>query len=143
MTVKATTHFASVTIDDAYRELKASPIGLTEDQARSRISEFGYNELAEKRKNPVLDFLARYWGPMPWLLELTIALSYVIGHYLEAVIVFALLTINAVIGSHHARRSFQALELLKKRLAVKAKVLRNDEWTSETLGRSFQATPYN
>jgi len=66
---------------------------------------------------------------MPWLLESTIVLSYVIGHDLEAVIVFALLTMNAVIGSHHARRSFQALELLKKRLAVKAKVLRNSEWT--------------
>jgi len=31
MTVKATTDFANVTIDDAYRELKATSIGLTED----------------------------------------------------------------------------------------------------------------
>jgi H+-transporting ATPase len=56
------------------------------------------------------------------------ALSYIIGHYLEAVIVFGLLTINAVIGFHHSRRSLRALELLKRRLAIKAKVLRNREW---------------
>jgi H+-transporting ATPase len=126
--VKATADFRNVAIDDAYRELNASPGGLTEDEARNRINEFGYNEIAEKRRNAALDFLSRYWGPMPWLLELTMALSYIIGHYLEAVIVFALLTINAIIGFHHTRSSLRALELLKKRLAVKAKVLRNGEW---------------
>jgi H+-transporting ATPase len=125
---KVTADFRNVLIDDAYRELNASTGGLTEDEARKRINELGYNEIAEKRKNPARDFLSRYWGPMPWLLELTMALSYVIGHYLEAVIVFALLTINAIIGFHHTRSSLRALELLKKRLAVKAKVLRNGEW---------------
>lgn len=128
MATKATADFGNVPIVDAYRALSASANGLTGDEAKSRIGEFGYNELSEKRKNPFLDFLARYWGPMPWLLELTMALSYIIGHNLEAVIVFGLLTTNAVIGFHHARSSLRALELLKKRLAIKAKVLRNGEW---------------
>jgi len=128
MTGRATADFGNVPVDDAYRDLNASTDGLTEDEARRRISEFGYNELAEKRRNPFLDFLSRYWGPMPWLLELTIVLSYIIGHYFEAVIVFALLTINAVIGFQHTRSSLKALELLKSRLAVKAKVLRNGMW---------------
>ena len=56
------------------------------------------------------------------------ALSYVIGHYLEVGIVFGLLTLNAIIGFHHTRSSLKALELLKKRLAIKAKILRNGEW---------------
>jgi H+-transporting ATPase len=128
MLIKATADFGNVSIDDAYQELNASAQGLKEDEARRRISELGYNELAEKQRNPALDFLSRYWGPMPWLLELTMVLSYIIGHYLEAAIVLALLTINAVIGFHHTRSSRKALELLKKRLAVKAKVLRNGEW---------------
>jgi H+-transporting ATPase len=128
MATKATADFANVPINDAYRELNASTNGLMEDQARRRLSELGYNEISEKRKNPFLDFLARYWGPMPWLLELTMALSYIIGHYLEAVIVFGLLSINAIIGFHHTRSSLRALEILKKRLAIKAKVLRNEEW---------------
>jgi H+-transporting ATPase len=56
------------------------------------------------------------------------ALSYIIGHYLEVGIVFGLLTLNAIIGFHHARSSLKALELLKRRLAIKAKILRNGEW---------------
>ena len=65
---------------------------------------------------------------MPWLLELAIVLSYVLEHYVEAVIIFVLFTINVVIGFTHSRRSQRALEFLKKRLAVKAKVLREGKW---------------
>ena len=128
MITKASAELANVSVDDTYQALNASTNGLSEDEAKRRISELGYNELPEKRRNPFVDFLARYWGPMPWLLELTMALSYVIGHYLEMVIVFALLTTNAIIGFHHTRSSLKALELLKKRLAIKAKVLRNGAW---------------
>ena len=128
MATKATADFAKRSVDDTYRALSTSAEGLAEDEAIRRISEFGYNELPEKQRNPVFDFFARYWGPMPWLLELTMLLSYIIGHYLEVIIVFGLLTLNAIIGFHHARRSLRALELLKKRLAIKAKVLRNREW---------------
>ncbi len=128
MTTRTTADFADVTIEAAYSALSTSTNGLSENEAKRRISESGYNELSEKRKNPFVDFLARYWGPMPWLLELTMVLSYVIGHYLEVGIVFGLLTLNAIIGFHHTRSSLKALELLKKRLAIKAKILRNGEW---------------
>lgn len=128
MTGRTTADLRDAAIEDAYSALGASANGLSEDEAKRRINESGYNELLEKQKNPFVDFLGRYWGPMPWLLELTMALSYIIGHYLEAVIVFALLTTNAIIGSHHTRSSQKALELLKRRLAIKAKILRNGEW---------------
>ena len=128
MITKATADFADLPIEDAYSALSTSTNGLSENEAKRRINESGYNELFEKRKNPFVDFMTRYWGPMPWLLELTMALSYIIGHYLEVVIVFGLLTLNAIIGFHHTRSSLKALELLKKRLAIKAKILRNGEW---------------
>ena len=128
MTIKPTAYFADLPIEDAYSALNTSTSGLSENEVKKRINESGYNELSEKRKNPFVDFLGRYWGPMPWLLELTIVLSYVIGHYLEVGIVFGLLTLNAIIGFHHTRSSLKTLELLKKRLAIKAKVLRDREW---------------
>jgi len=129
MTTKATADFVDLPIENVYSALSASANGLSDDAVKRRINESGYNEISEKRKNPFVDFLGRYWGPMPWLLELTMALSYIIGHYLEVGVVFGLLTLNAIIGFHHARSSLKALELLKKRLAVKAKILRNGEWT--------------
>ena len=68
---------------------------------------------------------------MPWLLELAMGLSFVLGHYLEAVIIFMLLTMNAIIGQIHSSNSQKVIELLKKKLAIKAKILRNKKWSKE------------
>lgn len=128
MELKKTLEYKEIPVEETIRLLKTSPNGITESEAKERIDRFGYNEVVEKEKNPILEFLSRYWGPMPWLLEFTMALSYISGHYLELAIIFLLLTINATIGFLHARSSRKALELLKRRLAVKAKVLRDGEW---------------
>jgi H+-transporting ATPase len=128
MQVKATAEYSQVPLEDTFAALNTTIAGLTESEAKMRIGKFGYNEVEELERNPFIDFLSRYWGPMPWLLELTIVLSYIIGHYVEVAIIFGLLTTNAVIGFHHTHSSRRALELLKKRLAVKAKLRRNQEW---------------
>ena len=128
MTVKATPDYANTSIDSAFVLLNTSAAGITEDEAKKRIERVGYNEVSEKKRNPILDFLSRFWGPMPWLLEFTMLLSYTIGHYLEVAIIFGLLAANAIIGFHHTRSSQRALELLKQRLAVKANVIRNGVW---------------
>jgi H+-transporting ATPase len=110
--------------------LNASASGLKDSEARDRIRLFGYNEVVEEKKNPIVEFLLRYWGPMPWLLELAIVLSVVLKHYLEAAIIFALLTINTIIGQIQSHGSQRALEALKKQLAVKAQALRDGEWAT-------------
>jgi len=125
---RTTNEYKEISVEETIRLLETSPNGLTESEVLERIGRFGRNEVVEREKNPVLDFLSHYWGPMPWLLELAMMLSYVLGHYLELLIVFGLLTTNAIIGFLHTRSSQRALDLLKKRLAVKARVLRNGEW---------------
>ena len=52
-------------------------------------------------------------------------------HYLEAGIIFALLTINTVIGQIQSRGSQKALAALKKRLAINARVLRDSNWVTK------------
>jgi H+-transporting ATPase len=88
-------------------------LGLSEGEVRKRIEKYGYNEVREEEKNPVMEFLSRYWGPMPWLLELAIALSILLGHFLEAIIIFTLLTVNVTISYLHSRHARMALEYLK------------------------------
>ena len=124
-----TRDYFKLSVDELFALLASSNNGLTNSDAELRIQKFGSNEIPEKKSSAVVDFLSRYWGPMPWLLESTVVLSYLIGHYLEAVIIFALLTINATIGFRQARSSQRALALLKARLAPKAKVLRDGRWT--------------
>ncbi|MEM0258034.1 MAG: plasma-membrane proton-efflux P-type ATPase [Thermofilum sp.] len=127
--LRSTSEFGRLPVDEVLRVLGTSAEGLSEAEARARLEKYGYNEVMEERRSPVADFLKRYWGPMPWLLELAIVLSVLIGHYLEAAIIFVLLTVNAAVGFVHSHRSQKALEYLKKRLAVKAKVLRDGKWT--------------
>jgi H+-transporting ATPase len=131
MKTQSTPEFKEISVQETLTLLETSTDGLSESEAERRIEKFGRNEVVEKRKSPIIEFLGRYWGPMPWLLELTMILSYVLGHYLEVIIVFGLLSANATIGFMHTRGSRRALDLLKKRLAVKTRVLRNGKWASQ------------
>jgi H+-transporting ATPase len=116
--------------EQALLELKSSASGLSREEALSRIRRFGYNEITEGRRNPLLDFLGRYWGPMPWLLEAAMILSLILGHLVEAVMVFALLSVNAAIGYRHERDSRNAISLLRERLALSVRALRDGEWVT-------------
>jgi len=128
--VKNTSEYKAISTEEVLGLLQTSASGLASSEVLQRLQIFGSNEVTEKKKNPIVEFLLRYWGPMPWLLELAIVLSIILKHYLEAGIIFALLTINTVIGQIQSRGSQRALEALKKRLAVKARVLRDGKWIS-------------
>jgi H+-transporting ATPase len=130
LAVKNTSEYKVISTEETFRLLETSADGLTNSEVRRRLQIFGFNEVAEKRENPAIAFLSRYWGSMPWLLELAIVLSIVLKHYLEAGIIFALLTINTGIGQVQSRGSQRALDALKKRLAIKARVLRDRNWVT-------------
>ena len=125
---KATNDYKGMSLEDVASVLNSGKNGLSEKEAADRISRFGPNEIQEKKKNPVKQFLKRYWGPMPWLLEFAMVLTIFIKHYTEGIIIFVLLTVNAVIGFVQSRHSQKAVELLKKRLQIKTKVLRDGQW---------------
>lgn len=130
LAVRSTSQFGAMSTEEALTTLQSSIDGLAESEAQRRLQILGFNEVAEKRRRPIVEFLLRYWGPMPWLLELAIVLSVVLKHYLEAGIIFGLLTINTVIGQVQSSGSQRALDALRKRLAVKAHVLRDSRWTN-------------
>lgn len=121
--------YKTISAEEILHDLETSEEGLASKAASDRLQRFGYNEIHEVKWNPILEFLKRYWGPMPWLLEIAIALTLVLGHYTESIIIFALLTINAVIGYMQSENSHNAVEMLKKRLEINAKVFRDKEWT--------------
>ncbi|MFW6113903.1 MAG: cation-transporting P-type ATPase, partial [Actinomycetota bacterium] len=127
---RSTSEYEEMSLEDTFRALGTSPRGLSEDEAEERIEVYGYNEVAGEKRAPITEFLLHYWGPMPWLLELAMILSFLLEHILEGVIIFVLLTINAVIGQVQSSGSQKAVELLKQKLAIKTEVLRNGEWTS-------------
>ncbi|MHB8280957.1 MAG: plasma-membrane proton-efflux P-type ATPase [Candidatus Humimicrobiaceae bacterium] len=128
MKIRKTSDYKDISIDKTLISLETVLTGLSDEEAKKRIELFGYNEVKKQSKNPIIEFLSYYWGPMPWLLEFTMILSGVLGHYIELIIIFALLTINASISFINSRKSIKALEFLEKKLLIKIKILRNQMW---------------
>ena len=102
--------------------------GLTSTEARQRLAKYGPNMVAEDRPHPWLLFLKKFWAPVPWMLEATIALQFAIGKADEAAIIAILLIFNAVLGFAQENRANNALALLKSRLAIQVRVLRDKAW---------------
>ncbi len=124
-----TSDFKKSSLDETYKFLGTTETGLSSSEVQNRLATFGRNAIEGKKKNPVLEFISRFWGPMPWLLELAMVLSFFLKHDIEGIIIFALLTVNAIIGFMHSHGSQKAVELLKQRLAIRAKVLRDNNWS--------------
>jgi H+-transporting ATPase len=107
----------------------SSKSGLSVAEAEKRFKEFGPNEIPEKRTNPIVKFLSYFWGPIPWMIEAAVVLSALIGHWDDFAIILALLFVNAVVGFWQEYKADNAIELLKQRLALKARVLRDGKWS--------------
>jgi H+-transporting ATPase len=72
--------------------------------------------------------LAKFWAPVPWLLEASIVLEMVLHKYFEAAIIAALLVFNAVLAYLQESRAQATLAALKSRLALNASVRRDGAW---------------
>jgi H+-transporting ATPase len=118
----------NMSIKEVIAYLSSSEEGLSSEEVSRRLKEYGFNEVPEKKKNPLLEYLKRYWGPLPWLMEITIITSIVAEKILEAEIIAFLLVLNATIGFLHSRSSEKTVQLLKKKLSVKVSVLRDGKW---------------
>ncbi|MFY1645199.1 cation-transporting P-type ATPase, partial [Methanoculleus bourgensis] len=115
-------------VDDLYRSLSSRRDGLTRSEAEDRIRRFGPNELPEKEESAVLKFFRYFWGPIPWMIEAALIISAAIGRWEDFAIIFALLLVNAVVGFWQEYQAGNAIAMLKKRLALEARVLRDGRW---------------
>ncbi|MBE0642906.1 MAG: plasma-membrane proton-efflux P-type ATPase [Bacteroidetes bacterium] len=112
------------------RDTESAPLGLDDEEVVRRRQQYGYNELPEKKENPVLVFLRYFWGPIPWMIEIATILSAVLGHWADFVIILVLLIMNGVVGFWEEFQAGNAIAALKARLAINARVRRNGTWSS-------------
>jgi H+-transporting ATPase len=102
--------------------------GLASEEAAKRLQQYGPNEIPEKRISFLRKFLSYFWGPIPWMIEIASILSIAIQHYEDFAIILTLLIVNAAVGFWQESKADNAIELLKKRLAPNARVLRDGLW---------------
>jgi H+-transporting ATPase len=114
--------------EELFETLSTSPKGLSGEEARERLARFGPNALAEEKVNPLLKFLGYFWGPIPWMIEVAAILSAIVRHWDDFVIILILLAFNAVVGFWQEYKAANALDALRKQLALKARALRDGQW---------------
>ena len=104
--------------------------GLTSDEARRRLEKVGPNAVPDTSIHPLRRALAKFWAPVPWMLEAAIVLEIALGKYVEAAIIGVLLFFNAVLGFFQEGRAQATLAALKSRLALNASVHRDNVWAT-------------
>jgi len=110
------------------RPAHGSMIGLSSAEVIELRKRYGFNDIPEEKKHPLLKFLGYFWGPIPWMIEAAAILSAVIAHWEDFAIILLLLMTNAVVGFLQERKAENAIKLLKNQLAPNARVLRDGTW---------------
>jgi len=118
----------SLPLPEVEKKLGSSPEGLTQAEAQKRLTQYGPNEIEEKKTNPFLKFLTYFWGPIPWMIEAAVILSGIVRHWLDFFIILLLLVSNAVVGFWEEHQAGNAIDALKAKLAINAKVKRDGKW---------------
>lgn len=104
------------------------PEGLTSDEASNRLKKDGPNAMPDILVRPIVNFLSKFWAPIPWLLEASLILEVGMHKYFEAAIIAGLLLFNATLAFVQEGRAQATLKALQSRLALSASVLRDGKW---------------
>jgi H+-transporting ATPase len=102
--------------------------GLKTVEVETRLERYGYNEVPEKKASPLASFVKKFWGLTAWMLEVIIILSWVLQRYSDLYVVTGLLVFNSILGFAEEQKASNAVEALKAKLQVNARVLRDGAW---------------
>ncbi|GIP41871.1 calcium-translocating P-type ATPase, SERCA-type [Paenibacillus sp. J45TS6] len=113
--------------DELKSELDVEPqLGLTKDEAANRQKKSGPNELSEgKGISPITLFLNQFKDFMVLVLVGATLLSGLLGEYLDAITIIAIILLNGILGFVQEFKAERSLSALKKLSAPMSKVLRD------------------
>lgn len=134
-------HAHSINFKDVVEKMNTSiENGLTEQESQRRLEEFGKNELIkEKGKTALQIFIGQFKDFLIYLLMFAIVISIIIGlweasqpgaeqwstEYTDAIVIAAILIVNAILGFYQEYQAERSLESLKKLAPHFAKVRRD------------------
>ena len=114
------------TPEQALADVQATAQGLTTEQAQQRLAEHGKNQLAEGKKKKVWQvFLEQFKDLLVLILIAAACVSMASGNVESTIVIFAVLILNAVLGTVQHQKAEKSLASLKAMSAPTAKVLRD------------------
>ena len=113
-----------------FEKLITSGNGLSEEEARFRLQEFGLNKISsEKQENQFILFIKQFHNPLIYALIAASIIAMAMGEINDALVIIVVLIINAIIGFIQERKSDNAMKSLHKMAALKAKLKRSGRET--------------
>jgi len=104
----------------------SSADGLSSDDAKERLEQYGQNELVEKKKrSPWLLFLNQFSDFMILVLVAAAIISGIIGDLTDTIIILVIILLNAIVGFVQEYRAEKAISALKKMAALQVLALRD------------------
>lgn len=118
--------FHALSAEETLKHLEVHEEGLSSSEVEKRLAHYGQNQLEEA---PRPGFLALLWSQLNnfvvILLIVASVISALLGDYVEAIAIMAIVVLNAVLGIVQEQRAEQALAALKKLAAPEAQVIRD------------------
>lgn len=117
-----------MTANEAVASLGGGDGGLSSKEARARLAQYGQNEIEKAdRKTPLRIFVSQFQNPLIYILLGATAIAAAMGDATEAIIILAILVVNAVLGFVQEYRSEKALEELRKYVTRTTHVIRDGQ----------------
>lgn len=113
-------------ISKRFAQLNASPDGLTGDEARRRLKQYGFNEPATTRRASSLARLLSFFAnPLALILLVAAVITGILGDQVNASIIIVIVVLSAVVDFVQTSRSENAAERLRNQVAPTATVIRD------------------
>ena len=130
MLEQQTKHVYLQTVEDVFKEVQSSPSGLSSQEAASRLEKYGANTLQEGKKKSLLEKFVDQFKDFMILVLLVAAVVSMFAHQgdpdpTDAIIILAVVLLNAVLGVFQESKAEEAIEALKKMASPVASVLRD------------------
>ena len=112
--------------EKALRAVQSSPSGLSSAEAQARISRYGANDVAKRKRRPLLlDILSKFKNPLIIILLIASGVSFFLGEETDAIIIIIMVFFSVLLDFFQEYKAERAAEALKARIATKATVLRD------------------
>lgn len=125
-TITRTTDFWDVPLAELLRQLDATPQGLTSEEARYRLREYGPNSLVKQQRFQALfDFLRLFANPLIIILLIASSVSFVLKQHVDAVIIILMVFLGVLLNFYQEYQARHSVEALRQQVASTALVVRD------------------